>query len=322
MIEVPEFTTPNDVKRRYYAGDPYFRETWEQLGAVCDERQRLQTELWRHAALVFKPEAFVVGRVRPALGRLSEAGFTAVHAFPFEFDRRAVRETWRYQLNVATLERIRVMDMVLTTGPSLYVLLRRNDPNDDVPATVKLRHYKGPTDPSQRRPHHLRSVLGATQLSVLSFIHVADEPADLVRELGIFLPEEPRAEVLGRLLGSAGDPDGALRALASVEARYRLHDLDLSASVDRIAAAVTAAGIDPTLEARLLAMLDAVRRQDRASWAELIRELRRSGVDYDRWDEITVAAHYCSNYVDGMDYLPSDAVIPDGKSDSWPYRDP
>src|SRR5438105_1412054 len=72
--------------------------------------------------------------------------------------------------------------------------------------------------------------------AVVNFVHVADEPADLVRELGIFLARAERREQLARLReGLSGDVTTEVcAAIVDLERTYPAHDFDFERTVARL----------------------------------------------------------------------------------------
>jgi hypothetical protein len=155
---------------------------------------------------------------------------------------------------------------------------------------------------------------------VLSYIHVADEPADLMRELAIFFNERERSRILDEIELPSED-DQVDHHVQSILAGYTQHDLDFHASLRRVATAIRAARLSREEELRLLARAEALGEQ-RHDWEATLALTRAAGIEVARWDAITIAANCCSNYATGLDYPPETAVIPDGKSDSWRYPVP
>ena len=115
---------------------------------------------------------------------MPENEFEIVAARSITFDRLLWRALWQYQLTSATLDRLGVSDRHLAAGPGLLLVLRSTD-GHDLPATVRLTSLKGSATLEQQVRGTLRHRLGQAN-RVLSLLHVADEPADLVRELGVF----------------------------------------------------------------------------------------------------------------------------------------
>ena len=82
------------------------------------------------------------------------------------------------------------MDMILTGFTSLYVLFYKESSKEAVSATNELSRYKGPSLPKERKIGQSRYSAESAQVSVLTYIHVSDEPSDIIREIGAFFDRE------------------------------------------------------------------------------------------------------------------------------------
>lgn len=237
--------TPDDVTWRELTLEPakqaactvdlYFREAWEDLVETGPEDPA--AVLRRHALLIFKPDGVVSGRVGPTLDFAAEHGFELRAALPLHMNRHSMRELWRYDWDVYPVDRLQLANYMYRTTGTVAVVLAHPD-SAVVPATVRLSDLKGSSNPASRGPQHLRSVLRAPN-SVLNFVHVADEPADIVREVGIFFERAQRRD-LWRLLRGEPGPEERAQARAVVDAVVAAapsHDLDPAASLDRLVAA-------------------------------------------------------------------------------------
>jgi hypothetical protein len=117
-----------------------------------------------------------------------------------------------------------------------------------VSASERLSAMKGGSF-GARRPTDLRTLLGGTT-RMFSYLHVPDEPADLVRELGIWFDHTARRRVYRSLAGAGADADagadagGGAPELAIAEVARRLErdvstvDLDLDRALDTLARSV------------------------------------------------------------------------------------
>lgn len=311
MIDIPLSLTRSSRKRDLFGGDPYFRDAWDDIvGLWPDSRERV-ARLHRTALVVFRPDAIVSRRIELALDMISAKGLTPVAVTTFKYDRMKVREGWRYQLNIATRDRIDVMDMVLTRAPSMLVLYRQELPDMRLPTTVWLSGMKGPSLPASRAPGQLRFVLGKAQVSVLTFVHISDEPADVVRELGVFLPHAARQRAL-RSLDAARDVTTELCAvLNKLYASTAAHDLLMTNAIKKIRETI---GTSPHRKPHdpLADHLSAIEAGNSLDWRGLLKILKDRRIKLDRWDEVAIAAELCQRHFPGM--LP---VIPDIGSDAW-----
>jgi hypothetical protein len=127
-------------------------------------------------------------------------------------------------------------------------------------------------------------------------VHIADEPADLVRELGVLFPASARRRLLAALTGipfSSGDRLVLDEALAR-DARGGAC-LELDGALERLDRAVRLAGADrPDPDHRITAVRNVL--ADVAGGAPLelrsfVRQLDDINCVYDRWDLIVVGSH-------------------------------
>jgi hypothetical protein len=280
------------TKAHLYQHETHFREA---LGDVAEVLGDAAPEvLWRSALLMVKPDGIATAKLAAVHGFLAEHDLTVIAVQPFEFDRVLGRELWRFQLTLATLDRLAVNDLVLRAGPALVLLLRSDD-GHDLPATVRLSSLKGKPDLSEQVPGTLRHVIQQPN-RLCSMIHCADEPADLIRELGLLFDGSVRRRLLRRL--AAG--------VLAEEDRQRLDDalrrdaqggvvLDRNGALNRLAQAVTLAGQDPA-KARLadmvLPFIEQMRNGQPVPWRALSRQIDDLNIEIDQWDLVIVASSF------------------------------
>ncbi|WP_179280204.1 nucleoside-diphosphate kinase [Actinacidiphila glaucinigra] len=267
--------TRSFTKAELYSVDNYFREGLWTFSDDLDDVLGVTLG-------ILKPEAAPGRRYHTALQALIENGFLPVDAMRFRHDRLTIRETWRYQMNVASRERIATMDIMLPAADSILMVLKdlRWRPGQ-TPASVRLTSLKGPSDPAQRDAHHLRRRLGAVNRQ-LNFLHTSDEPIDVIRELSVLCPAERRELVKARIR-SGHDASAELReTFAEIEQSVPAHDLDLEKSWERLAESKAPAGF-----------LARERSQGRDIKAEeVITAARHPSADHrDLWDLISIMTH-------------------------------
>lgn len=282
------------AKRELFALDTHFREAWPDL-------EPARPLLHRLALVVFKPDALVGRRIGPCLELLGEHGFRVAAARTFTYDRLSIRETWRYQFNIASRDRIDVVDVLLTVAPSLLVVLRDERPLDGCPASVRLGSLKGPSEPALRRAGQLRYELGVLT-TLFNFVHTSDEPADIVRELGVLLGADERRQLAEELCGGHDRTAQALRMAAELEARHPAHDLDCAAALARLEAA-------PQEAVRRSAQ--AARERRPGAWRELLAAIPM----VDPWDALAVATATIDCNVPGLE-----PMVEGVAGDAWVRR--
>jgi hypothetical protein len=244
------------AKQRLYADDGFFREGLADLRHL--NGVPIEPVLRRTALVLYKPEAIGGRRVMLADRLLSDSGFAAVAAAGLEFTGPTIQGLWRYQLRRNTLDKIRLYTRWATRAPALLVAYRDIVSETDLPAAVRLKGIKGPAAIHKRQPHDLRSRLGSPN-SILNFLHSADEPVDIVREIAVLLPCQERDGFIRNLL--TGDckvgSDQLARLVRRAHRRTGPHDVTPDASAERLRKFAEAhAGVNPTAAEHVVASID------------------------------------------------------------------
>jgi len=280
----------------WYSVDNYFREgCWTFLDNVDD--------ILGVTLCVLKPEAAPGRRYRAALQALLDNDFRPVHVKRFRYQRLTIRETWRYQLNIAPRERIETMDLLLPSADSVLLVLKdcRWRPGL-LPAAVRLTALKGPSDPRERRSHHLRCRLGAVNTQ-LNFIHTSDEPIDVVRELSVLIAAEHRSVVRTHIRQGHDALADAVGAFDALESEIPAHDLDLARSWERLTESVSPAGELARLR---------VKGQD-VPLSEVLAAARHPSADpTEHWDLLAILTHTMPSNVPGVS-----RIFPNNELSRW-----
>jgi hypothetical protein len=269
-------------KSALYADDVYFREGFSDFRHAFGSNA--SEAAWRVALLLVKPDGIHAGKTEAVLRFAARNDFHPIVVRWTDLNPGRWRELWRYQLTGATLDRLAVNDLVLA-GPSLLVLLR-DGRQAHVPATVRLQSLKGPSNIDAQRPGCLRRELGQIN-RVLSFVHCADEPADLVRELAVLLEWPERQSVIAALHRenlSATDRQTLQSTMAAASAAC----LDPAHSVRSILSALNevAAGRSPS-GAHLDLLIRTASRMEAGEiigWRDFHRGLLAERIPLPRWD--------------------------------------
>lgn len=273
-------------KREAYAREAYFREAQADVSDCLGPSH--EKRLSRVAALLIRPDGVAARRVEDIVSRVVENGFRPAAVRKVRLDRLAVREIWRYELNAATVDRIYTAERIMTAYESLYILVQDMSEPDE-PACARLRSFKGPADPTLRARTHLRTLIGARS-GLLSYVHSADEPADLLRELGILFGRDERR----RLLSSLCKPqlvDEQIRAITrQLYARCPAHSLSLDDALSAIRAACN--GSNDVARQELWTICGYVAAGEKLSDIFRLFESARSlGIPDDDWNLLVLASH-------------------------------
>lgn len=241
--------TGSAAKAGRYSDDIYFRESWRQACELLpDPRPVLRASTY----VLIKPETVATGGVERLLTLIRDRGYRLLDLLPVPLERHRTRALWQYQLNAAPLATLATVDLIISCGPAAIALLAEEPGarQAGLSASERLSAMKGVSF-GTRRPTDLRTLMGGTT-RLFSYLHVPDEPADLVRELGIWFDHTARHRVYRTLAGAGAGADaggaGVADEPAIMEAARRLErgvgviDLDLDRALDTLARTVAAGG--------------------------------------------------------------------------------
>ncbi|WP_406272021.1 nucleoside-diphosphate kinase [Nocardia sp. NBC_00881] len=268
--------TPQPEKVDAYLGDTYLQETVDQLDRLGIDAGKFARE---HSLLLLKPDAVVARAIEPTVQWLGENGFRVVSARRVPADRHLARALWYFTWNIASPERRRLADLLVRIADVLVLVVRGEDGH--LPVPVRLTEAKGATDPRKRKPGELRYLLGRHSY-LLNLVHSPDDPADVLRELAIYLDERSRATVLTQIATGADRASDAVAIARDLYARVPARSFDRGDALERILRDLERAGVSVPSEFDPAADADCARLLD-AAWAE-DREL-------DPWSVIVLGSH-------------------------------
>jgi nucleoside diphosphate kinase len=226
---VEEYLSSSKKKRVLYGVDEAFLNAWDDLTSFHGDAEMFVTT---HSYILFKPEAIVGRNIEKALEFLVARGFIPVAFVPLRMNSQTVQQLWRYQLNQATPERIRIVNTLVSAADSLFVLLRDKQDGSEL-GSVRLRQLKGPSACAKRNPEQLRYQLGR-QSDFLNFVHTPNEPADFVREFGVFFSGAQRLELLRTASANQSQLQALLESTAQLYSRFPSHDISFAGALDRL----------------------------------------------------------------------------------------
>ncbi|MFF5230744.1 hypothetical protein [Dactylosporangium sp. NPDC000521] len=294
--EVWRCLTTLRVKFDYFAVDANFRESWRTAVDVLGPRAPWL--LQRIALLTVRPEGVIARKAHPCVRTMIERDFLPIYGHRCCYNRVMIRDLWRYQWNVATLDRLAIGDRVHYLADALNLVFMDVSSPLLIPAASRLTAHKGSASPEARRADHIRSVLGAPN-RIMVVVHCPDEPMDVVRELGILFDRAALTTLYATLAdrvagGVTADPTPQIEELyAEVTAR--------SLSVEDACAAVTARldGCGGGAARRAAAALGAARAGGRLDWDRWAADLHECGFDPDDWAVTVVASQYVEHDLPG-----------------------
>jgi hypothetical protein len=266
------------LKAELYRRETYFREGMRS--AALELGQRLSRFHRDGALLVVKPDGLAAGKAAAVVEFLRTSSFAVVGVASVTYSRFHWRELWRYQLTCATLDRLALNDFLLCDRGLALLLRDESGARTSAPATVRLAGLKGPADVSRQTTGCLRRVLGQPN-RVLSFVHVADEPADVLRELAILCEEPERRRLFAAYDRGSLAPEEASVLESEVErSRGNVRSVELRSALDRLEGALRgASGAETALE-----LLGRIGRRESVDWRVLQAAVTAVDAPVDRWD--------------------------------------
>ncbi len=283
-MAVPSELSRSRDKLDLYAADTFFVESWEDLVEVAGGEAVGIAGMT--AGLVLKPDAIVARVGRRTLRWLESEGFSAIAAQRVVFDRLMTREIWRYAWNVATRDRKDLMDFLMCSTPSLFIVLRGS-----APAASRLSQRKGTADPDGRPADALREVLGA-RVPLINFVHTADEAADVIREIGVCFAAEDRRAIYRAALARPIGVRQVEALLAELEDSVPARNLTLEPVIREVLHRLKdIGGRDLKSRRDLREHLVRALRGGQVDWRALDRLLDELQLPCSRWERIVIAAH-------------------------------
>ncbi|WP_081679269.1 nucleoside-diphosphate kinase [Methylobacter luteus] len=274
--------TPNSIKQRYFSKDKNYLRALSLLSRMFGSDAEKISYLWNTAALIIRPDAIaghMAGNVFPLL---REHGFFPCAVRTVKVSEDQVEALWKYQWNVATKERQNLLKRIMDAGEALYLLFRDTTVRYSAPATVHLTYLKGTARIDRRKPGDLRTVAGPAIANVFSYLHIADDPADLLREQALLFSDEQMADLLRESSLCVDKQELACQSLKVIESLVPEGAFSLDSLNTASLPEDNYAGI-------------------REIWRNIIR------------DGLT-----CVNFVSGHAYIGKDAIIPDDPECSLP----
>ncbi|WP_328315958.1 hypothetical protein [Streptomyces sp. NBC_00388] len=298
--------TASAVKRELFGEDLYFRESWADLTDVAGPDAAVAAGPL--ALLSFKCDGIAARRAGRTLDYLAEHGFSILGSARFRHNRHSMRELWRYNWHVYATDRLALMTLMHSVTDSVLVIARDDRYDGVVPGSVRLADLKGSADPAARGPEHLRSVL-APPNKIINFVHVADEPADIVREAGIFLDRPARRELFAEVAAASADTatERAYAEVGRLEAEYPATGFELDAALDL---AGLRAGPDAGARLRFAAS-----GGERLTWDTLCTLIDPSDPGLGIWDFVRIATEVLD-----ADRPASADLLPPSSGEEWRAR--
>lgn len=184
-------------KSKYFLKDTYFREVAYELSS-CFGYDSVEV-ISKLSLVLVRPDAFVLRKASEAVERITNFGYKAIFFKSVNLSRFMIREIWRESYSQASIERVNVHERLFGLVEAIAIIFYNPSSTTQWPASVELSIRKGSTKQEKRNTVDLRALLGSPS-RFLSLIHISDEPADVMRELGILFPSyKERKEIYSRI---------------------------------------------------------------------------------------------------------------------------
>ena len=290
--------TPNSIKEYFFERDTNYVSALTDMRQCWTSTDTLHNMLWNTSALLLRPDAIAGHQAASVLPVLRSLGFVPIAACPIRLTLAQTRELWRYQANVSTTERLRLLDLIMTSGQSLYILFRDTTVRETAPATVHLNYLKGTAIVKNRRRWHLRTIAGPLVANIVSYVHVSDDPADMVREMAVLFSPLQRLEIIKEAEQVIDKTDKVLSLLTQLQSNVPTNLLEGNSRLQLAKRPATTWGKNHILNTENLFLSET---------DTLIR-----------WRYIVGHSKQCKVFIDGDTYVGANAIVPDDKELSLP----
>ncbi|KAB8029193.1 nucleoside-diphosphate kinase [Fluviispira multicolorata] len=279
-------------KKNYFTTETYFRESWFDGFSIFENN--LTNKLVRTATVVFKPEAFSARRTSDIINLIEKYNFKATLAFKIKYNRHKIRETWRYQYSEATIDRMSLIDHLYCLGDSLIVFFEDTSIDIKIPASARLHKLKGASEERLRTDESLRSIIKIPN-GVIRYFHIPDEPADIVREIGIMFDRPQRLNIFESLKTSKTHERSHIEKLiCELESQHETNSFDLGSSWNRVLFA--AQFTNDELKKQIFDLKRRVDNHDEIGWEDIFNTL--SAAKCNIYDILTIASNVIKQDVD------------------------
>lgn len=167
-----------------YSRDYYYEMSFTQAYDILQES--LLFHMNNIALLIIKPDAELMNRIPQIIQWLFSNGYEILYVSELHVTHTQTKELWKYQWSSASIDRIIVNEKLMEMEHSFLLLLRNREyiSTNNYPLSVRLTEQKGAANETLRSEHHLRSILKPLNI-IFNYVHTADEPADVIREIGV-----------------------------------------------------------------------------------------------------------------------------------------
>ncbi|MBJ8107560.1 MULTISPECIES: nucleoside-diphosphate kinase [Bacillus cereus group] len=275
--------------------DLYFNDIFFLEGYNSVLEEKLSTETLNNTALmVLKPDCIIANKQKIIFEYLNNNGYQIISINKINYHKHLIRSDWYYQINIASKERLLLVDKFLSFGPSYVVFLKRNE-FKKTPATVELTSKKGSSIPELRNPGDIRYELGVVSAQ-LNFIHTADDPMDLIRSLGLYFGYKQRSKLIKNFNTSVTSVQNALDYIDADYKNIIKNELSFQKSLNNI---VNQANKNSEIKDYLGFIPKSNAKNNFKEWMEFLYSEKLSHNSDLFWDLVTIISTIMPNNTEG-----------------------
>lgn len=277
-------------KKNYFSTETYFRESFfDGYEVIGDNFADLMV---RTAVVVLKPEVFASGKARAVISLIEKYDFRLKAFSTVKYDRLKIRETWRYQYSEATIDRMSLVDHLYCLGDAMILFFEDTSSVIRMPASARLHKLNGASEARLRTADNLRSIIRIPN-GVIRLFHIPDEPADIIREMGILFEREQRLSLYNQLRSDSRADNKLLNeAVTELESQHPLHDFSLDTAWNNIIASSN----DEKFISEIENLKEQVEKQEIVGWDDVYSLLKKHNCSI--YDILTVASYVLKQDVD------------------------
>lgn len=285
-----KFLTIFGSKKNYFSTETYFRESFFDGYEIFGET--FVNQMVRKAVVVLKPEIFASGKARYIINLIERYDFKLKAFSTVKYDRLKIRETWRYQYSEATIDRMSLVDHLYCLGDAMLLFFEDTSQVLTKPASARLHKLKGASEARLRTPDTLRSIIDIPN-GVIRLFHVPDEPADIIREIGILFERDQRFLIYRKLCSPSYVNTKQLEeAITKLESQHPRHDFSLKTAWCNISQKSS----DTFFITQIEKLKQQVANREEIGWEDVYNLLKEK--DCCIYDILAIAAHALKQNVD------------------------
>lgn len=190
-----------------------------------------------------------------------------------------------------------MVDNLYCLGDALFMIFEDTLSNLDMPASARLHRLKGASEERLRSKDSLRSIIKIPN-GVIRFFHISDEPADIIREIGIMFNREERLKIYKDLINEnySINNDELFNTISSLEKQHPKTSFNVDECWKKVLEH-PAYNITP----ELLELKNAFDNGIFLGWNDIYIPLRK--INMDIYNILTIASHMIQQDVDDEFHL-------------------